>query len=195
MDIQQPQLYGSGGLGGGIASAGQSRFLQDVYRAVKCPNFAMSKTTYQDCSHNAWTNLTWDYVFFNNLNCFNTANNRCAPMVPGYYSVYTKISGYWSGTAPNANSGLYLGIWDANDVNVTDMMTTPTSTTGWGSGAQYVTLQVSALVYLSGNGTGAQKDDYKFISLYNGTGQTFRVLGRDTSSALQPRFQAHKITY
>lgn len=194
MDIQQPSLYHPG-MGGGGATAMQSRFLQDVYRSVKCPNFSVSRTTYQDCASAAWTNLTWDYVHFNNLNAFNTTTHRLAPTVPGYYHIHAKVTGYWTGASPSPSTSLYLGIWDSNDVTIADMYVIPPGAALWGSGAMYVSLRVTGLAYLSGMAGGTGRNDYKFISLYNDTQSTFRILGRDTGSAVQPGFQAHKITY
>lgn len=189
MDIQQPNVYHPG-MGGGGSAAVNARFMQDAYRALKTPNFAVSKTSSQSCAATSWTTLTWPNVLRNNLNCFDTVNDRASPMgVPGMYYMDATVVIDFTGFAPAAGEQITLAIWSPSMIRAAVTWEIITAAVN-----RPVFLTVSCLDYLSGL-RGAGEDDYRYVSIYNGSTRSLTVYGSNDDDIFTPRFQGFKIPY
>lgn len=193
MDIQQPQnfLAQQGGFNrSGAGNLAQTRFYQDLYRAVKTPNFAVGKNVSQDiASHNSnWTTLTWPVVYHNNLSCFNTSTNVCQPAVPGYYMIHCSIPFEFNGGGPASGSFVHLAI--CTPAGIVRASSNREWTTNDDSGITYF-MHVHCLDYIDG----VAENQYRSASVFNNTNRTMRVLSSFSGSEYAPRFQAFKIAY
>jgi hypothetical protein len=186
MDIQQPNLAG--------LDTSKARWYQDAYRALKTPNFAVTKSTNQGYSSGSWTDITFDTVHHNNLNLWDTANNRVSSQgVPGMYFLTAQVTCYFTTFAPTVSTPVILAIRTPSNVVRASFVHEIIAGVSYTTANYLFTLSVSCLDYLTGlRGTG--ENDYRILSLWNGTGFPVRIAGTDSSDN-PPRFQGFKIPF
>lgn len=190
MDIKQPDLS--------KVDPVNARWFQDAYRALKTPNFAVTKSTNQGYGTGAWSDLTFNTVVHNNLNLYDTVNHRVSPQgVPGMYFLNAHINLYYSTGTPTASTPLVLAIRTPSGVVRASSVYEIITGVGYVTIGTVFSLSVSCLDYLSGL-RGTAEDDYRILSLYNGSGATVRIVGADGLGAdtfYTPRFQGFKIPF
>jgi hypothetical protein len=195
MDIRQPSLYGAG-IQGGTINTVEARWKQDIYRALKTPNCAMTTNQEQACATGTATHITWNVPIHNYLNLYDTTNNTIAPQgVPGVYYIEADVKLKVTGAvAPTVGNSVFLAVADNNGAVRTTCIYRILPTITYTFSSHVWNLRVSCLEYLNGNRTGSA-DAARKIILWNDSGVSISVAAPATGEANNPRLHAFKIAY